>query len=360
MTRRFDVRGNREPFIEKAASQNRNVAEKVADIERNKGNLARVVPKGKGWKVVTNPNRLGKSEATTASKTEVPPPRIDTRASFGGISMGRKRSYNRDKGVGQEDYDRLRRFSFIVGTVHLISGLIMIAFANQDFVISILSTFAAGPPGCFESGECEPFTLVNYEATLAYWVAGFSLLSAFFHYLTVIPGLFELYQKDLERGRNLFRWVEYAFSATLMILIIMLLSGLNNLTALIGVAGANIAMILFGWLGETMNPIDRQKTDWTPFIFGCIVGIFPWLAVWGSLFINLEQLGVDWSAIPDFVWWIIISQFFLFQSFAFNHAFQYGDLYPNYLFGERIYIWLSLISKSLLAWFIYANTAILG
>ncbi len=359
MVRRYDVRGTKQPFVEKHSSSNRTKAESIAAAERDGGNLARVVPKGQGWKVMTNPNRLGKKVKGIFNRKKAPEPRIEVGNKSQATTVG-KRTYNKEKDVAQEDYDRIRRFSFIVGTVHLISGLIMVAFANTDFVISIISTFAAGPPGCFESGECTPFTLVNYDAILAYWVATFSLLSAFFHYLTIVPGVFEIYQRDLERGRNLFRWVEYSLSATVMILIIMLLSGLNNLTALVAIAGANVGMILFGWLGETMNPIDREKTDWTPFIFGCIVGVFPWIAIWGSLILNLEQLGVGWDMIPTFVWWIIISQFFLFQSFAFNHAFQYGNLYPNYLYGERVYIWLSLISKSLLAWFIFANTAILG
>ena len=258
-----------------------------------------------------------------------------------------------------EDYDYIRRLSLIVGLVHLLSGLAMIFWANQEFIISIVSGFAAGPPGCVENGSCSRFTQVNYEITMAYWVAGFSLLSAFFHLLTVTPGVYEVYRGQLEKGRNPFRWVEYAFSATLMILIIMLLSGLTNLTALIGVAFANVSMILFGWISEIMNPPDRQRTDWTGFIFGTIAGLGPWVAVYASLFINLDQLGIDWGAIPTFVWGIIISQFLLFNCFAINHALQFST-YRNYLTGEQGYIWLSLISKSILAWSIYANTAILS
>ncbi len=332
---------------------------------RNQGKLARVLPKKKGWQVVTNPNRLTKQEEILSDMVnpQMPKPRISKRSSsiYNQEAIVASRRAQVADDVTEEDYDSIRRFSFLVGTVHLLSGLAMILWANQDFVITVLSTFAPGPPGCYENGECSPVIVSNYEAIIAYWVASFSLLSAVFHYLTVLPGVFEVYKGQLDRGINIFRWVEYALSSTIMILIIMLLSGLTNLSALIGVAGANIGMILFGWLSEVQNPPDRDRTDWTPFIMGCIVGAFPWIAVYGSIFLNLSQIGADLSEVPDFVWFIIVTQFLLFQSFAFNHALQYAEgVYPNYLFGERIYIWLSLISKSLLAWSIWANTAVLG
>lgn len=364
MARRFDVRGSKEPFVQEATLSSKKNADKVADKLRTQGKLARVLPKKEGWQIVTNPNRLPKELKRNTSTNPIPKPRIDPRTSSSTynqemVSASRRAKVAND--VTEEDYDSIRRFSFLVGTVHLLSGLAMILWANQDFVITVLSTFAPGPPGCYENGECSPVIVSNYEAVIAYWIASFSLLSALFHYLTVLPGVFEVYKGQLERGINIFRWVEYALSSTIMILIIMLLSGLTNLSALIGVAGANVGMILFGWLSEVQNPPGRDKTDWTPFIMGCIVGSFPWIAVYGSIFLNLSQIGADFSEVPDFVWFIIVTQFLLFQSFAINHALQYTEgVYPNYLFGERIYIWLSLISKSLLAWSIWANTAVLG
>jgi len=259
-----------------------------------------------------------------------------------------------------DEYEKVRRLSFIVGTVHLVAAILMIAYANKDFIIGITSTFAAGPPGCVEKATCDTFTVTNLNARLAYWVAGFSLLSALFHYITVTPGFYESYKNQLEKGRNPYRWVEYSLSSTLMILIIMMLSGTTNLTALIGVGFANVGMILFGWISEIMNPLDRDKTDWTPFIFGSIMGLGAWIALWGSLAINLTQLGIDWSEIPQFVWVIIATQFTLFNIFALNHAWQLTiTTSEEYLQGEKNYIWLSLISKSLLAWSIYFNTLLL-
>ena len=52
--------------------------------------------------------------------------------------------------------------------------------------------------------------------------------------------------------------------------------------------------------------------------------------------------------------------FVLFNCFAVNQWLQYrgNGRWTDYLHGERVYIWLSLVAKSLLAWQIWGNTLI--
>ena len=60
---------------------------------------------------------------------------------------------------------------------------------------------------------------------------------------------------------------------------------------------------------------------------------------------------------PGFVYAIIGSYFIFFNSFAVNMVLQYKQVGPwkDYLFGEKVYIMLSLSAKSLLAWLVFAN-----
>jgi len=368
--RTLDVRGQKSTFAE-VSRFNPNQSRKAqvwANAVREEGNLVRLITAKNGDIVAyANPNRLpSKSKISSNMKKTIdrPKPRIFNRAesqAWLDAEIDYSASSKASQAEKDEEYRKLRVFSGIVGTVHLVAGLLMVWFANTDFVLQITSAFAAGPPGCVESGECEQLVINNFGVTLAYAVAAFSLLSAFFHYITIIPGFYENYIDNLEKGRNPYRWVEYSLSSTLMILIILLVSGISNMAALIGVGFANIGMILFGWVSEIDNPPDRSKTNWTPFIFGCIVGLGAWAALYVSIYVNLTQFGIDWGAIPGFVWFIIFSQFALFNCFAINHAlqFQKGFYAGGYLTGERIYIWLSLIAKSLLAWSLYINTLIL-
>ncbi|PIZ46567.1 hypothetical protein COY32_03065, partial [candidate division WWE3 bacterium CG_4_10_14_0_2_um_filter_41_14] len=62
--------------------------------------------------------------------------------------------------------------------------------------------------------------------------------------------------------------------------------------------------------------------------------------------------------IPTFVYWIYVSIFLFFNSFAVNMILQYKKIgkWSDYLYGEKAYIVLSLVAKSLLAWQVFAGT----
>jgi hypothetical protein len=94
-----------------------------------------------------------------------------------------------------------------------------------------------------------------------------------------------------------------------------------------------------------------QKVWWTPFWFGCITGIVPWI---GLLFYLLGP-GSD---MPGFVYGIFISIFIFFNLFALNQYLQYRKVgkWASYIYGERAYLVLSLTAKSALAWQLFGNT----
>jgi hypothetical protein len=60
------------------------------------------------------------------------------------------------------------------------------------------------------------------------------------------------------------------------------------------------------------------------------------------------------------VYGIIISIFLFFNCFAVNQWLQYrrAGRWADYVFGEIVYVVLSLTAKSVLAWQIFANTLI--
>ena len=92
-----------------------------------------------------------------------------------------------------------------------------------------------------------------------------------------------------------------------------------------------------------------------PFVFGCVAGIVPWIAI---LVYVLSPGSTSGAAPPAFVYGIIVSLFLFFNSFALIQYLQYKKVgkFANYRYGERWYIILSLVAKSLLAWQIFAGT----
>jgi hypothetical protein len=112
-------------------------------------------------------------------------------------------------------------------------------------------------------------------------------------------------------------------------------------------------MIAWGYMMEVHNQFTEQ-TDWTPFILGCVAGIIPWVVI----AIHLWGAGGDDGGPPDFVYWIFVSIGVAFNCFAVNQVLQYKKWgkWSDYLYGERVYIILSLVAKSLLAWQVFAGT----
>ena len=152
---------------------------------------------------------------------------------------------------------------------------------------------------------------------------------------------------------NTYRWYEYALSSSVMITFIALLFGIWDFWSLLMIFALNAMMVMFGLLMEVLNQYT-EKTNWTPFILGCVAGIIPWLVIVGYFFGVTSNTG---AGPPDFVYYIFITQVLLFNTFAINMVLQYKAVGPwkDYLFGERAYIILSLVAKTLLAWFVFAG-----
>ncbi len=58
------------------------------------------------------------------------------------------------------------------------------------------------------------------------------------------------YLYELGRERNPYRWLEYSLSASIMIVLIAMLTGISDVAALIALVGVNASMIGFGWMQE--------------------------------------------------------------------------------------------------------------
>ncbi len=97
-----------------------------------------------------------------------------------------------------------------------------------------------------------------------------------------------------------------------------------------------------------------ERTDWLSYWFGVFAGAIPWVAIT----IYLIGAGGSEGGPPGFVYGIFFSLFVFFNIFAINMVLQYRKVgkWRDYLYGERVYILLSLFAKSALAWQVFAGT----
>ncbi len=241
---------------------------------------------------------------------------------------------------------KLRWWNIVVGAVLLAQAVVIAVLAN-GFSLPVVGNFMAGPPG---TPAGAPTKLGDFP--LAWGVFAFLALSGLALLIMASPGVFGWYKRNLLRQRNFGRWIEYSITSSLMIVLIVMICGVSDIAALLGVFGVNASMILFGLL---MEKYERPgNPSWMPFLFGCFAGVIPWIAV----VVYVISPGLSGANPPGFVYGIIASLFVFFNIFAINMVLQYKQVgrWRDYLFGEKVYIALSLTAKALLAWQVFAAT----
>ena len=255
----------------------------------------------------------------------------------------------------------LTRYNFIAGVLHLLSAISLTSILVQIKVqgyFPVTADWMQGPPG-FEPGPNSqwpgPQHVLLFTINLGGAIIAFLLLSAIFHFAIISPFFKKRYFDGLANTHNYFRWAEYALSSSIMITAIMLLNGFTDFAGLIAVFAVNASMILFGALQEKYEKPGNGKA--LPFIMGCMTGIVPWIIIGISAF----RPGYEGdNQIPGFVIGIIVTIFIAFNTFGINQALQYRQVgkWKDYLFGERVYITLSFVAKSLLAWQVFSGAII--
>ena len=251
-------------------------------------------------------------------------------------------------------YKKLRRFNLIMGGLHLIQGVGMILLATS--VIQKIAEFSPTITQFYltyntETQSLETTSRALFQLPFGILAGVFLLLSALAHALISIPNkLNAVYNRDLQKGINKFRWFEYALSSSVMIVLIATLFGIYDIASLILIFVVNASMNLFGLVMEQLNTGRTDgKMNWGPFVWGSFAGLAPWAAI------LLYMFGTgNFGQVPWFVWAIVATYFVMFNTFPINMILQYKKVgkWKDYLYGERSYIVLSLVAKSILAWLV--------
>lgn len=242
----------------------------------------------------------------------------------------------------------LRRFNLVMAMLHAVQG-VMVLLLSKSFALPVTGAYLK-----FNSAtqHLEPASTVLFQVQLPWLVAIFFFLSALAH-LVIATVYRSRYDRDLRRGINKARWVEYSISASVMMVAIAMLVGVYDAASLAMIFVLVAVMNLMGLVMEVHNQ-TTPKTNWLSYYIGCVAGALPWLVVALYMWLGAHE----GSRAPTFVYWIFVSIFVFFSCFALNMVLQYKKVGPwkNYLYGERAYIILSLVAKSLLAWQVFAGT----
>ena len=249
----------------------------------------------------------------------------------------------------ERKFTSLRRFNAAMAVLHAVQGVLVLVLSN-DNTLPITASYVDYDP--------VTETFISTQTTLAdLWlgpmVALFLFISAVAHTL-VSTVLYEWYVRNLKRHINYIRWYEYALSSSVMIILIAMFVGIYDMAALVFLFGLNAVMNLSGLMMELHNQ-TTERTNWTAFN----IGVFAVTLVWLPIFLYLIGVGgPSGREVPGFVYGIFISIAFFYNTLDINMWLQYRKVgkWRDYLYGEPMYVVLSLVSKSALAWQVFAGT----
>ena len=247
-------------------------------------------------------------------------------------------------------FSYLKKFNLGAGILHLSQGILMLVLGTliswEIPIYTFYWKFNIGPPIAVAPNP-QVFYTLGYIGVI---VASFPLLSALAHFLIAFPKN-KAYNENLKKGMNPYRWYEYAFSSSIMIVLISTFVGVWDLWSLVMIFVLNAMMIMFGYFMEVVNQ-KTEKTSWSAFIVGCISGGVPWVVLFAYFIAAVMSTNTN---PPAFVYMIFFIYFAVFNVFALNMVLQYRGIgkWKDYLYGERVYIIMSFVAKTILAWLVF-------
>lgn len=248
-------------------------------------------------------------------------------------------------------WDNLQKYNFILFIVHIILTFVLLFYFNKiknpekpvDFVN--LDLYTEELVNAIQNDPSSIFTVVAKKAAsinedqVTSLIVAFFALTAFSHLIySLNPG--GIYLKAVKNGNNYLRWIEYSLSATIMIVVIALLSGVKNVNAYFILITSSIGMILTGQMFETSKGANR----WIPILIGFILLIGIWVVIIKAFNENINVAKSMGKEIPTWLFLVVYVLFFFYSLFGFVPIAQivFGGNYRRY---EYFYLTLSLVSK---------------
>jgi hypothetical protein len=261
---------------------------------------------------------------------------------------------NLSKKIDNLNLDKLNFYAFLL---HFISGIIIagvlfgatgdIKFNTDLYGYKITNISPDGKTVSFLFGEGGP-KVVNSSESLKAIIVTIFFLTAIFH---LYYWKSKNYTKEINSGKNRIRWVEYAITASMMIYVYSILSGVKDLYSTFFIVCLNIVMMSFGYFLEiTKDPQAKLSA----IIMGFFILTLIFSVAYYQFVANIE-VAKDTFDIPDWVYAIVIAMIFWWISFGVVAVLYYRASLKgkvDYKRYEKYYIFLSFVSKAFMGYYL--------
>ncbi len=246
---------------------------------------------------------------------------------------------------------QFRHWNFFVSLV-LIAQAITLTIYAQSQSLAITSNFLNTDSLASQSSKrvvLAPAVRRVFELDLKVVVIIFLLSSAFFHLLIATYSRKKT-DDDIKHGVNRLRWIDYGLTSGLMFVAISLINGVYDLATMVLIFALVLSLHLYGY------QLEMQKLSGVKVTYHNLVGLLgSGGAIWLAIAIYLKNSIIYGHVAGNYVYYIDGSIFIVTLALATNAYLSYKSHGPwqRYFFTEKVYILLSLVAKSALAWQIY-------
>lgn len=179
-------------------------------------------------------------------------------------------------------------------------------------------------------------------------IAGIFLITGIFHTFYATDGFDSgLYSRELKKGYNRFRWLEYSITSTMMIFVLSLMSGIKDYQIIYELCVLNIMLMSLGYFLE--RGVNKEvKYIALALGFGLLITIFTTLLINFYSIIEENNLPnwLNYVLIPMLIWWLS------FGIVAFANVMNQDKQNYDFVYYEKCYIFLSYFSKANMGYYI--------
>ncbi len=239
------------------------------------------------------------------------------------------------KTTGNMAHQRLRR----------LNKRLAIAYGVQAIIVLLFASF-----------QLYPVTIASqrlFDVSLLQIMALSLAISGTFHAI-VASGVREQYEAGLRQRENPYRWLENAFSASLLPIVIAIAVGLSDIAALAMLFTLGFVTHVLGWQFERQLAAGQEHDVRRSFVLIAISSLTAWAVVGGYAVYGLTSTdgfatygvvayGLALVAVAG-IGWVLLQ-------------FKRGTgKWRDYLYVERTLVLISFAVKSLVAWVLLAGT----
>lgn len=225
----------------------------------------------------------------------------------------------------------LKTFNLILFVVHLIAALALLVYAfirsDSEFTFDITR------------GES---TYALSSRTVVYMAVAFLAITSLVHlfYWFDWGGR---YSTGAYSGRQYYRWLEYGVTATIMAIIIAVISGVTDFYTLLSLGALTVGVMATGMWFEQIYGMGSALI---PLLIGFfLLGVYIVVVFWNYWDVRTRE------SLPSWITWAVIGTLIFFSSFGVVPVVRWSTNHRP-VYSEYAYLILSAVAKLYLGFFL--------